>query len=229
MKALLFQHVFFEGPARISEGLVKRGYTLETVRLWENPPLPSPEGYGFLVVMGGPMSVHDGEAFPWMNAEKDFIRRWLSSEKPALGICLGAQLFAEALGEGVYPNGEKEIGWHPVRLLDEGGVPAGEERVFHWHGETFGIPRGAVRIAESDACENQGFLLGKALALQFHLEVTPESVELMVRHGGAEPQPGRYVQSAGEMNRLAPQLCPRGNRLLEAYLSTLLDAQGHKP
>ncbi len=229
MKALILQHVFFEGPALIGDRLLERGISLETVRLWENRPLPSPEGFGLLVVMGGPMSVHDQDAFPWMKAEKAFIAEWLSSGKPALGVCLGAQLFAEALGAEVFDNKHSEIGWFPLRVLRDDGAADAGETVFHWHGETFGIPRGAARIAESDACENQGFRLGRALALQFHVEVTPESVALMVKHCGGELVPAPYVQSAEEMTRRAPEQCPRANGLLGEYLASILDSEGRNP
>jgi GMP synthase (glutamine-hydrolysing) len=171
--------------------------------LFEGESLPSPDVFDALVVMGGPMSVHDEAQYPWLAVEKKLIEQSIKSGKLVLGVCLGAQLLADVLGAKVYRNKHKEIGWFPVRHLQEGSIAAGLPRTFtafHWHGEAFDLPAGAVRLAESDGCANQAFEFGgKALALQFHLEVTRESVEGLVRNCAADITPGPYVQSAEQM------------------------------
>lgn len=228
MNALVFQHVWYEGPAYILQALENRGYKTSILALWTALPFPAPENFDFLVVMGGPMSVHDHQNYQWMIAEKAFIQEWTKTGKPVLGICLGAQLLAEALGANVRPNPQKEIGWYPVRWLGS-VLRAGEQHnggmsttVFHWHGETFDIPTTAVRIAESDACANQGFYAGSALGLQFHLEVTPESLKIMAREGSEELIPGGFVQSADEIAQLGANYCSAANQSLERLLDDLL-------
>ena len=123
--------------------------------------------------------------FPWLVSEKQFIREAIRSGKPVLGICLGAQLIASAMGAGVYRNPLKEIGWFPIR-----GISSNDSSVFcfppsmivfHWHGETFDLPPGATRLAKSDGCENQAFQFGQSvIGLQFHLETTPLAAREMV-------------------------------------------------
>lgn len=228
MKALVLQHVWFEGPAHLLNALGERGYTIEIASLWNDQSLPNPEEFDFLVIMGGPMSVHDESDYPWLLREKSYIRDWLTSDKPVIGICLGAQLLAEALGAGVTRNPEKEIGWFPVQWLDFPGSPTEPDKedtrdpVFHWHGETFDIPEGARRIAESEACVNQGFRFNSAIGLQFHLEVTPDSASVMAREGAGELFPGRFTQTAEEIVRGASLYCQQSNRLLEILLESLL-------
>ncbi len=137
-----------------------------------------------LIVLGGPIGVYETGDYPFLSHEIAMVGERLARGLPTLGICLGAQLMAAALGARVYPSGIKEIGWKPVTLSEAGrdsclapsvepGLP-----VLHWHGDTFDLPGGAVHLASSDLCENQAFLFGpNALALQFHLETTAEALE----------------------------------------------------
>ena len=154
-----------------------------------------------LVVLGGPMSAHDTAALPWLVAEKKLIHAALADGKRICGICL-AQLIAEALGGQVVRNKHMEIGWHPVELFEAdsflGTIPAPQRiDVFQWHGETFTIPSGAVRLARSQACENQAFTFGdRVLALQFHPEATVDSIRQLVEHCGDELVPGPFIHSA---------------------------------
>ena len=203
MRIHYLQHVPFEGPANIVTWAQARNHSVSSTALFEGESLPSPDVFDALVVMGGPMSVHDEAQYAWLVEEKKLIEQSIKSGKLLLGVCLGAQLLADVLGAKVYRNKHKEIGWFPVRHLQEGSIAAGLPRTFtafHWHGEAFDLPAGAVGLAESDGCANQAFEFGgKALALQFHLEVTRESVEGLVRNCAADITPGPYVQSAEQM------------------------------
>lgn len=208
MRAHCFQHVPFEGLGSIQAWLEATGYDITVTRFYERPELPVAQEVDFLVVMGGPMSVNDQEAYPWLVAEKSFIRDVIEAGKPVLGICLGAQLIASAMGGVVRPNPVKEIGWFPVEgvkpdpLLARGGsfrFPS-VVQAFHWHGETFELPSRAIRLARSEACENQAFQLGRSvIGLQFHLETTPESARQLVAHCGDELVDGPYIQPREEI------------------------------
>lgn len=200
------QHVEFEGPAAIQDWTQRHGHTLTTTRLFLGEPLPQPELMDGLVVMGGPMSVNDRNDYPWLNTEQTFIAAAIAAGRPILGVCLGAQLIAATLGAQITANRYKEIGWFTIKPTATaadtvfGEVVSGSTEVFHWHGETFDIPAGAVPIASSDACTNQGFIYnGNVVALQFHLEVTAESAAQLIHHCGHELDDGEYVQSAEQI------------------------------
>lgn len=187
MNAHYFQHVPFEDLGSIRSWLEEAGYTITRTPFFESARLPSPDQIGLLIVLGGPMSVNDESQYPWLAVEKKFIRDIISSGKPVLGICLGAQLIACALGAKVYPNSVKEIGWFPIRGVYSGDRPTfhfpQSLQVFHWHGETFDMPPQAIRIAKSDNCENQAFQWDRSvIGLQFHLETTPEAARDIVTH-----------------------------------------------
>ncbi|MCC5812864.1 MAG: type 1 glutamine amidotransferase [Ectothiorhodospiraceae bacterium] len=203
MRAHYLQHVPFEGLGSIEPWLAAAGYEISCSRLFESPELPPLDAPDFLVVMGGPMSVNDEREHAWLAAEKRFIRHVIASGRPVLGICLGAQLIASALGARVTPNSEPEIGWFPVQgtMASEDMFRFPEEMAaFHWHGETFELPPGAVRLARSEACENQAFQLGSnVIGLQFHLETTPASARDIVLHCGDELCQAPFVQSRSDI------------------------------
>ena len=199
-------HVPFEGPGIISEWIRKKNLALEFTRLYNNDPLPETDDVDLLVIMGGPMNVFDFHIHPWMQEEIEWVTAFIKTGKPALGICLGAQILAASLGSEVFPGKHKEIGWYNLRFLPcLGDFRICEElpstrKVFHWHGDTFQIPKGAHRIAESQAFANQGFIYeGRVLALQFHLEVTPDSVRELVDNCRDELVPGSYIQKEKEI------------------------------
>lgn len=201
-----FMHASFEGPGIISEWIGSNNHKMSFTRFYDGDPLPDADGMEMLVIMGGPMNVFDYHIHPWMQDEIEWVSDFIGSGKPVIGICLGAQIIATALGAEVYPGNVKEIGWHDLRFLPSLGdyricedlPPA--RKVFHWHGDTFDIPEGAVRIAESQAFSNQGFLYdGKVMALQFHLEVTPADVKGLVENCKEEIVEGPYTQTETEL------------------------------
>jgi GMP synthase-like glutamine amidotransferase len=168
------------------------------VRLYEGEALPELSEFGMLAVMGGPMSVNEEAQFPWLDPELARVRDAIGAGKAVLGVCLGAQMIAKALGAKVYPAKQREIGWFPVErtaqhaLFDS--IPA-SFMAFHWHGETFDLPSGAVRLARTEAVPNQAFAAGpRVLGLQFHMEATPASVKDLLDHARAETDAGPFEQ-----------------------------------
>jgi GMP synthase-like glutamine amidotransferase len=183
-----------------------KGWPLRATRLFQGEALPALDEFDWLIIMGGPMGVRDAAQYPWLTDEAGLIRQAIEAKRRVLGVCLGAQLMAHALGARVRANAQREIGWFPITRAPElVGTPLGERlpaqlEVFHWHGDTFDIPRGALRVASSEACLNQGFVLEEhALGLQFHLDATPRVVQDFVAHGGNELDGSRFVQSAEQM------------------------------
>ena len=182
MRVLAFRHVPFEGLGLIQLALEDRGITVEFADLFrERAALPDSAGAAGLIFMGGPMSANDD--LPYLGQEIQIIRHAAERGQPVLGVCLGSQLIAKALGARVYRNFAKEIGWFDVHLTDAGRQDPllssleGSETVFHWHGETFDLPDGAAWLAYSEACRHQAFrIASNVYGLQFHLEVTPEMI-----------------------------------------------------
>jgi GMP synthase (glutamine-hydrolysing) len=222
------QHVPFEGPACIEDWAIARGHRLTSTMLYDDgESLPEIERIDWLVVMGGPMNVYEEGEHAWLRREKRFIERALNCDKTVLGVCLGAQLVADVLGARVYRNGYEEIGWFPVEWTQEARrspafatLPL-ETNVFHWHGDTFDLPRGALHAARNEACRNQGFVYGeKVVGLQFHLEVTRESAGRMFRHCADEITGGKFVQNPSEILSDEGRF-RRGNELLFTILDAL--------
>jgi GMP synthase-like glutamine amidotransferase len=199
MRMAVLQHIGFEGPAAIAEWAAMRGVSRAVFHLYQGEPLPALASFDMLTVMGGPMSANDEALFPWLGPEIALVREAIGAGKIVLGVCLGAQIAAKALGARVYAAQQKEIGWFPVRRTEAAhpvfeGVP---ERFtpFHWHGETFDIPAGAARLAETPSTPNQAFAFGRhVLGLQFHLEANAESVSALVSNCGAEIGGGPFEE-----------------------------------
>ncbi len=183
----IFRHIACEGPGYLGEFLDRHEIPYHVIHVDQGAPIPeSPVEASALVFMGGPMSVND--PLPWVSEELALIRRAFRADIPLLGHCLGGQLISRALGAAVTPNPVKEIGWFRVErvsgpdwdplLVD---IPDGFQ-AFHWHGETFSLPEGAVPLLRSEYCDHQAWAMGSALAFQCHIEMT----ERMVREWGLE-------------------------------------------
>jgi GMP synthase (glutamine-hydrolysing) len=186
-KVLILQHVSAEGPGRIRDALESVGASPEIRRVDLGAPVPRTLGpFAGLVVMGGPMSVYESSQYPYLRSEMALIEEALCRRAPVLGICLGSQLLASALGARVYASGRKELGWYDIHLTDAGRSDPGFAgasnpfRALHWHGDVFDLPPGAVSLARSALTEHQAFRAAdNALGLLFHLEVTAAHVSEM--------------------------------------------------
>jgi GMP synthase-like glutamine amidotransferase len=223
MKVGVLQHVPFEGLGSIESWLAARGAKIHYTRFFDSPLLPDIADLDLIIALGGPMSVNDEADLPWLKEEKRFISGAIISGKPLLGICLGAQLIASALGARVYPGRHKEIGWFDIERTSNNPdlfqFPK-TVTVFHWHGETFDLPPGASRLARSAGCENQAFQIGpRVMGLQFHLETTPESAESIVGHCRAELIGGIFIQSEDELRRISAGSYTAVNALMAQVLS----------
>lgn len=227
MKILILQHTATEGAGMVLDWCVQNGAEVSYINLYEpQPEFEVDASVQLVVVLGGPMSVNDESDYPWLKPEKRFIRQCLEASIPILGICLGAQLIASALGARVKANSESEIGWHKIEALakqpDVFQLPTCMP-VFHWHGETFELPSHSVRLAKSAACANQGFQLGdKVIGLQFHPEITVDTMETWIADAGESLKPSIYVQTPDEMRAQAKAYLPDSKALLFEVLDYLV-------
>jgi len=190
LDVLVLQHIACEPPGVYEDVLLERGASIERVELDEGEPLPARHDFDAVVAIGGPMSVNDEDAHPWLAEEKRFVADVVRAGMPFWGVCLGVQLLASSLGARVYRGPEPEVGLLPVELTTDGredavfaGLPDGVVTL-QWHGDTFDLPDGAVRLAGSPAYPNQAFRIESAYGVQFHLEVTPA----MAREWAAVPE-----------------------------------------
>ncbi len=229
MKAHALLHHPDEGLGSIATWLQKNQVEIGFTRLYAADPLPDSTGIELFILMGGPMSVNEEAQYPWLAEEKAFIRQAIAKGKAILGICLGAQVIASAMGASVYRNPCREIGWFPVCCvpsLNKGGFtfPA-ELLAFHWHGETFDLPAGAVQLARSQACQQQAFQVGsRVIGLQFHPEATPAVIEGFLHSGDAEPAKDQYVMSSRQMLDVPDSRYQELATFLEGLLSYLTNS-----
>jgi GMP synthase (glutamine-hydrolysing) len=231
MKALVLQHIACEPPGVYEDVMREQGVALTRVELDEGERLPDWREFELIVAMGGPMSVNDVEEFPWLKEERQVIHDAVHAGTPFFGACLGAQLLAASLGGRVYQGTRPEVGFLPVTLTEAARrdpvfaqIPA-ELLTFQWHGDTFTLPRGAVRLAGSPGYRNQALRFGRtAYGVQFHLEVSaemaqewakvPEYAAALTRVLG----PGGADRLLAEFTRRADELARHARGLFERWL-----------
>ncbi len=230
----IFRHAAAEGPGLLADFLDARAIPWRLIAIDAGEAVPStPEDFSGLAFMGGPMSVNDD--LPWIPPVLALIRAAVEQGIPVLGHCLGGQLMSKALGGEVGRNPVKEIGWGLARVTDHpearrwfGGVE--EFIAFHWHGETFSLPPGAVRLLESDHCVHQAFALGPHLALQCHVEMNEAMIRSWCEVGGEEIAAARSspaVQTPEAMQALNPACLPALHRVAEALYSRWTEGLRH--
>jgi len=189
---IVIRNTPLEGPDLLGDVLDDEGVAFTVLDAFAPASLPDRlADAGGLVVLGGPMGVYEAGRYPNLDIERRLLRQAVESDRPVLGICLGAQLLASAHGADVHPGPVKEIGWQPVTLTPAGLADpvlaplAAAPPLFHLHGDTYGLPDGAVHLARSTAYEQQGFRIGRrAYGLQFHLEFAVETVRAVVEDPG---------------------------------------------
>lgn len=234
---LIIKHIDIEGPGTIGEFLQNTSWCIRTLDLSKDRLSPQPlENIEAIISLGGPMNVYEEDKYPFLKEEDAFLKMALKEEVPILGICLGAQLLAKALGARVIKTSVPEIGWHKITLTADGEEDAlfeglsGELDVFQWHEDTFDIPAGAALLAASDSCQNQAFKWGKnAYGLQFHVEVTPEMVESWINTyvkkeraalSGVNNMLVQSYKSEGLLKGEADRIYLNFSRIINAYRKT---------
>jgi GMP synthase-like glutamine amidotransferase len=228
MRLHVLQHAAYEGPGEIATWAEKRGHPLTSTHMYRGDALPALNSFDALVIMGGEMNIYRDRDWPWLKAERAFIAVALAANKPAVGMCLGAQFLADALGGRVTQNPEYELGWLPVAWTPEArallpALPA-ESTVLHWHGDTFSLPPGAVRLASSPACAEQGFHVpGRCLGLQFHMEVDAALARLYVDSQDHWPV-GPHVQKPSGILAQAAKHAEANRPLLHGLLDAFFAA-----
>jgi GMP synthase-like glutamine amidotransferase len=222
MNVLIVKNVSAEGPGTIEDHLRTTNSPFDCIDLEQKQPLPAIDEYTHIIIMGGPMAVYEMDRTPYLADEATLIEEAIKAGKNVLGVCLGAQMLAHVLGSRVYPGVAKEIGWYDVDLTDDGmkdpcmaelavdGRKAAQ--VFQWHGDTFDLPAGAIRLASSELYPNQAFRYSdRVYALQFHIEVTPgivsgwlgneKGVDFPLIDKRSQEIYGRYLKRAGGFYR----------------------------
>ena len=225
-------HESFEDLGSLAEVLEARRWSVQLLDACATPALGrwvgDPE---LLVLLGGPMGVYEADRLPFLRAEIELARVRLRRDRPTLGICLGSQIMAAALGARVYPGPVQEIGWYPIELECDAEtdpvaarIAAEDSCVLHWHGDTFDLPDGAIPLARSQRTQRQGFRYGRnGYALQFHPEVLPERITEWTRFHAAQLASTPGAQSAAEIEAGAQRHGPAMVRQARAFLSAWLD------
>jgi GMP synthase (glutamine-hydrolysing) len=231
-------HVPHEKAGSLESYFDEAGIECRYVELFREIPQQLPlDQAAALLVMGGPMSVNDVDQYPFLATEVDWIQQAVQQQLPVLGICLGSQLLAKAMGAKVYPNHLKEIGWYPLETLPATAEDPlfagceGKETVFQWHGDTFDLPPGAVLLAQSTLCKHQAFRVGpRAWGLQFHIEMTLDMVDSWLSEPDNCDELARleYIDPA-DIRAAAPHEFPKMQQLGRRVLSRFAAMCGQTP
>ena len=229
MRIHSLQHVPFEDIGSMTEDFSQRGYPVTTTHWYRGDKAPDLHSFDALIVMGGPMGIYDEAIYPWLADEKLLIKQAIDEGKIVLGICLGAQLIADVLGGKVTRNLHKEIGWLPLQIQPNASehpiarTLAKHPEVFHWHGDTFAIPSGAVHIASTEGCVNQAYVFNEHVyGFQFHLETTLASATALIENCAEDIDGTRYTQTVESM--LADQhKFEKINRTMSEVIACIFD------
>lgn len=227
MNIHIIQHIFYEGAGCIENWAAQNHHSLHYIHLHKGHEFPQASTIQALIVLGGTMGAYEDHLYDWMHTEKQFLKEVIESGKPVLGICLGSQLLASALGANVFKHKHTEIGWHTVFLTEKGqkspflaGCPH-TMFTMHWHGDTFELPKGAEWLAYSDATPNQAFSYGNnVLALQFHPEFDAPLIKTLCDMAGETLKNERYTQSAPHILGESEHI-PLANQYMFAILTNL--------
>lgn len=228
MRIHSLQHVPFEDIGSMADDFRTRNYPVTTTHWYRGDAAPDVNSFDALIVMGGPMGIYDEAIHPWLANEKVLIKETIAAGKIVLGICLGAQLIADVLGAKVTCNAYKEIGWLPITINPAATnhpiaqVFTRNPNVFHWHGDTFALPPGAVHLASSEGCANQAYHYNdQVFGFQFHLETTPASAQALIEHCAEDIDGSRYTQSAKDI--LASNNFAQINRAMSEVIGIIFD------
>lgn len=233
-----FQHIAGEGFGSCYDYLKAHQAKITATEFFALPvdlpleleALPDIDEVDLLIIMGGTMSVNDEANYPWLKLEKRWLRRYLSAGKPAIGLCLGGQLIANALGASVSRNQHQELGWMDVGRVSH--IPENyfqipeKINIMQWHSETFEIPRGGVRLAQNNVCQNQMYQIGRnVLGFQFHPEMTPHALQLLIENEeDSAVFNGEYVQPIAELKKTIKSKFEQGNQLLNRAIEYVVSA-----
>ena len=231
MRVTILQHTDYEDAGYAAVRLQQRGAEIHTVYMHHpDTQLPAIRDVDMLVICGGPMGANDSAEYPWLNAEKDFIRAAIDAGCAVLGLCLGGQMIASALGAQVRLNPQPEIGWFPVRAVSTAGGTfpfPHNAMIMNWHYETFDLPAAATLLASSAACAHQAYQIGeRVIGLQCHPEMTAEGIRYLITHFPQELQPIPGIQTAAAIEQGIEQYATTANQLMADIVDYLADAAG---